>query len=129
MSEVDLFVVDASAITPAVILDGTKGILLLKGRAIPENSIDFFEPIYHWIDDYCTHPNQETIIQIRLEYFNTSASKCLLDIFRKFEALKSNSKIVVQWYHEIGDDEMEEAGEDYQAIVKLPFEMIEVEEI
>lgn len=129
MSEVDTFVVEASAKTPAVLLDASKGILLLKGRAIPENSVDFFEPINNWIDDYCSQPNVETVLQIRLEYFNTSTSKCLLDIFRKFENLKSESKISVQWYYEIGDDEMEEAGEDYQAIVKLPFEMIEVEEI
>ena len=27
------------------------------------------------------------------------------------------------------DEDMEEAGEDYQAILKLPFKMIEVDEI
>lgn len=129
MSEVDTFEIEASAKTPAVHLDANKGIFFLRGRSIPENSFDFFEPIYQWVEEYCSHPNKETIIQIRLEYFNTSTSKCLLDIFRKFEALKSHSNIVVQWYHETGDDEMEEAGEDYQAIVKLPFEMIEVDEI
>jgi hypothetical protein len=35
----------------------------------------------------------------------------------------------VNWYFEEDDEDMEEAGEDYQAIIDLPFKMIEVEEI
>ena len=35
----------------------------------------------------------------------------------------------VKWYYEEDDEEMLEAGEDYEAIIDLPFEMIEVEEI
>ena len=35
----------------------------------------------------------------------------------------------VNWYFEQDDEDMEEAGEDYQAILKLPFKMIEVDEI
>ena len=50
--------------------------------------------------------------------------------FRKFEQLnRVKSKVTVHWYYETDDEDMEEAGEDYQAIVELPFCMIEVEEI
>ena len=42
---------------------------------------------------------------------------------------KAGSKVSVNWYFESEDEDMEEAGEDYQAIIKLPFKMIEVEEI
>ncbi len=130
MSEVDKFVVEASAKTPTVELDADTGVLLFRGRAIPENTIDFFQPINNWVEQYCQHPQKETTLQIRLEYFNTSSSKCILDLFRKFEALHRNSSNVsVQWFYETGDEDMEEAGEDYQAIVGLPFYMIEVEEI
>lgn len=124
------FDIEGSAKTPTVSLDNKSGVLLLKGRSIPENSIDFFQPIYNWIDKYCEDPKQETKLQIRLEYFNTSSSKCILDLFRKFEPLNNGkSKVVVEWYYEVDDEDMEEAGEDYQAIVDLPFSMIEVEEI
>lgn len=130
MSEVDKFVVEASAKTPTVELDADTGVLLFRGRAIPENTIDFFQPINKWVEQYCQHPQEETTLQIRLEYFNTSSSKCILDLFRKFEMLhRERSKVSVQWFYEAGDEDMEEAGEDYQAIVELPFYMIEVEEI
>lgn len=124
------YVVEGSAKTPEVECDGSTGVLSLRGRSIPENSIDFFQPINNWVDHYCEHPQQETTVQIRLEYFNTSSSKCILDLFRKFEKLnRVNSKVTVHWYYETDDEDMEEAGEDYQAIVELPFCMIEVEEI
>jgi hypothetical protein len=130
MNEFDTLVVEASPKTPTVNLDCNTGVLLFKGRSIPENSIDFFQPIYSWVDRYCEHPKQETTLQIRLEYFNTSSSKCILDLLRKFEQLnKEKSRVVVEWFYETDDDDMVEAGEDYQAIIELPFNMIEVEEI
>lgn len=116
--------------TPDILLDGDTGHLTLSGRSIPENSIEFFDPIYEWIDAYCDHPRIQTVLDVRLEYFNTSSSKCLLDIFKKFERINGNGTVVsVNWYFEKDDEDMAEAGEDYQAIVDLPFNMIEVEQI
>jgi hypothetical protein len=102
----------------------------LKGRSIPENSIEFYKPLYDWVDTYSSSPNQETTIEVMLEYFNTSSSKCLLDLFKKLERLNGGSSNVnVHWYFEEDDEDMAEAGEDYQAIIKLPFKMIEIKEI
>jgi hypothetical protein len=116
--------------TPDILLDGDSGQIKLTGRSIPENSIEFFDPIYLWIDTYCESPCSETVLDVRLEYFNTSSSKCLLDIFKKFEKINGNrSHVRVNWYFERYDEDMAEAGEDYQAIVDLPFDIIEVEEI
>lgn len=116
--------------TPDILLDGDTGHIQLSGRSIPENSIEFFDPIYSWIDNYCESPMSETILDIRLEYFNTSSSKCLLDIFKKFEKINGNrSRVSVNWYFERDDEDMAEAGEDYQAIVDLPFKIIEVDQI
>jgi hypothetical protein len=126
----DKFNVVGTPKTPEVMLNGVSGILLFRGRSIPENSVDFFEPIYNWIDYYSINPNVQTTLQIRLEYFNTSSSKCFLDLFRRLEKLHNgSSKVKVEWFFEVDDEDMEEAGQDYQAIVDLPFELIEVEEI
>ena len=71
-----------------------------------------------------------TIVDVKLEYFNTSSSKCILDLFKQLEKLNAgNTEVKVNWYFEEDDEDMEEAGEDYQAIIDLPFKMIEVEEI
>ena len=63
-----------------------------------------------------------------MEYFNTSSSKCILDVFKKLESI-SDSSVSVKWYYEEDDEDMLEAGEDYEAIIDLSFEMIEVEEL
>lgn len=113
--------------TPHVEFDGTAGTLEVKGRSIPENSIEFYKPLMDWIDNYATDPKENTVVNIQLEYFNTSSSKCILDLFKKLEAI--NKEITINWYYEEDDEDMLEAGEDYDAIINIPFKMIEVEEI
>lgn len=121
---------EASAKTPEVLFDSANGKLMLKGRSIPENSIEFYKPLNDWIDAYATEALDKTVIEVKLEYFNTSSSKCILDLFKKLERLNGGqTQVSVNWYFEEDDEDMEEAGEDYQAIIKLPFNMIEVEEI
>lgn len=121
---------DGSAKTPAVKFDFTNGSMELKGRSIPENSVEFYQPLNEWIDTYSSMPKSQTIVDIKLEYFNTSSSKCILDLFKKLESLNGDkTEVIVNWYFEQDDEDMEEAGEDYQAIIGLPFNMIEVEEI
>ena len=99
-----------------------------KGRSIPENSIEFYKPLIEWLESYSESPNSTTVLSVQLEYFNTSSSKCILDVFKKLESI-SGSEITVKWHYEEDDEDMLEAGEDYEAIIDLPFEMIEVEEI
>lgn len=118
---------EGSAKTPVVEFS-SKGELLLKGRSIPENSIEFYKPLIEWLESYSESPNSTTVLSVQLEYFNTSSSKCILDVFKKLESV-SGSEITVKWHYEEDDEDMLEAGEDYEAIIDLPFEMIEVEEI
>ncbi len=118
---------EGTAKTPTVDFK-SNGELLIKGRSIPENSIEFYKPIIDWISNYGSGPQGDTSVSIQLEYFNTSSSKCILDVFKKLESL-SGTSVKVKWYYEEDDEDMLEAGEDYEAIIDLPFEMIEVEEL
>ena len=118
---------EGTAKTPLVEFS-CNGELLLKGRSIPENSIEFYKPLIEWLESYSESPNSTTVLSVQLEYFNTSSSKCILDVFKKLESV-SGSEITVKWHYEEDDEDMLEAGEDYEAIIDLPFEMIEVEEI
>jgi hypothetical protein len=67
---------------------------------------------------------------VQLEYFNTSSSKCILDVFKKLELVRTTGNdVTVLWHYEQDDEDMLEAGEDYQAIINLPFKMIQIEEV
>lgn len=124
------FHLDGSPKTPEIDFDRSTGILELRGRSIPENSVEFYAPLNKWLDEYEREPNPKTTVDVKLEYFNTSSSKCILDIFKRLEKMNGGSTSVhVNWYFEAEDEDMAEAGEDYQAIVELPFSIIEVDEI
>lgn len=117
-------IINDSIKTPTVVFDIT-GILEIKGKSIPENSLEFYRPVFEWLDIYSQSPAPKTELKISLEYFNTSSSKCLLDILRRLETinLSGKSAVKVLWFYDADDEDMMEAGEDYQALVKVPFEL------
>ncbi|UCG27319.1 MAG: DUF1987 domain-containing protein [Bacteroidales bacterium] len=113
--------------TPTVKFDAEQGIIEIKGRSIPENSIEFYKPLVDWLEDYKSDPLPKTKVNIQLEYFNTSSSKCILDVFKKLEAIhKAKNDVEINWYYEEDDEDMLEAGEDYESIIRIPFKMIEI---
>ncbi len=120
-------IIEGTIKTPAIKLSG-EGQLEISGKSIPENSIGFYKPVYSWIDNYNQQPAAKTEIKISLEYFNTSSSKCLLDIFRKLETLKKSGKsaVTVSWHYEAEDEDMMEAGDDYNALIDLPFSLVKI---
>ena len=115
--------------TPTVSFDAETGELEIAGRSIPENAVEFYKPLVDWIGSYGNTSKSNTKVNIRLEYFNTSSSKCILDVFKKLEAINSKTEITINWYYEEDYEDMLEAGEDYEAIINIPFKMIEIEEI
>lgn len=116
--------------TPTVKFDNQSGVLVIRGRSIPENSIDFYKPLIDWLDAYANGNGENLTLNMELEYFNTSSSKCILDVFKKLENISKQGKsVAVKWYFEEDDEDMLEAGEDYDAIINIPFEMVKVEEI
>ncbi|MFZ9295487.1 MAG: DUF1987 domain-containing protein [Bacteroidia bacterium] len=110
--------------TPNIAFDLKQGVLDLKGRSIPENSIEFYKPLIDALDRYATASQPTTTVNVQLEYFNTSSSKCILDVFKKLESINKNgSSVTINWHYEEDDEDMLEAGEDYQAIINVPFKM------
>lgn len=122
--------IEGTTKTPTVEFDKSSGQLVIKGRSIPENSIDFYKPLVDWIDNYAKAPKDETVLNMQLEYFNTSSSKCILDVFKKLENIqKAGNNVKIKWHYEEDDEDMLEAGEDYDAIIDIDFEMVMVAEL
>ncbi len=122
-------IIEGSPKTPTIKFNPETGYLLVRGRSIPENSIEFYKPLVDALEAYNKSSKSQTKVDIQLEYFNTSSSKCILDVFKKLEAINAgSSEVTINWYYEEDDEDMLEAGEDYQAIISVPFKMIGVEE-
>jgi hypothetical protein len=125
----DTLLIEGSAKTPTIKFDSNSGLVEIKGRSIPENSIEFYKPLIDWLEKYAIKPQANTTVNIQLEYFNTSSSKCILDVFKKLENINKsgNSTVVINWHYEEDDEDMSEAGEDYKAIINVPFKMVMIE--
>ncbi len=124
----ELVNIEGTPKTPSIKMNPETGIIEIKGRSIPENSIEFYKPVIEWLDEFPTKGTApKMVVNVQLEYFNTSSSKCILDVFKKLEALnKEKNNITINWYYEEDDEDMLEAGEDYESIVKVPFKMIQI---
>ena len=119
---------EATMKTPSIEFDSAQGLLEIKGRSNPENTLDFYRPLVAWVDEYVQNPAEKTIVNVHLEHFNTSSSKSILEVFRALENIHKTAKgeIVVNWFYEGDDEDILEAGENYEAITGLPFRMVAI---
>ncbi|WP_424964375.1 DUF1987 domain-containing protein [Ekhidna sp.] len=114
----------ATRVTPAVLLDPSRGVFKMYGRSSPENSMQFYEPILSALSNDIH--GDKVDVRIKMEYFNTSSSKCIYDILKEVKRLEAKGKrVMVRWYYDEDDEDMLEAGEDYSDLLDLPFKFIE----
>ena len=120
----DSIFIEETSKTPKVDFNSQTGFLYLEGVSIPENTVDFYRTLIYWLNEYAINPLSETTLVLKLEYFNTSTSVVLLDMFKLLSKIKGSK---VHWYYEIDDVEMEEVGRDYSGMIDIPFKLISVD--
>jgi len=102
------------------------GQMSIKGRSIPENGMVFYQPIFKWIEEYGQRPSPKTTLDVNLEYFNTTSSKCILDVLKGFEKVKKPGfEVNVNWYYKEDDPDMLESGQDFGSFININFSFIE----
>ncbi len=113
--------IEATNLTPKVILDSSNSILFFDGICAPENPNKFFSKIKELID-LSIKNNNKIWFDIHLEYFNTSAFKNLMDIFMSVSNSKINTKVI--WRADEDDEELIESGEIIKNVTNIPLEII-----
>ena len=118
---------EATSRTPLIDFILQEGTLEIKGRSIPENSFAFYQPLNDALKAYVQSPKERTTVNIELEYFNTSSAKCLLDFFKALEdAHGKKTNVTIKWGYQDGDENILEAGKEYQSMLKMNFELVQV---
>ena len=122
--------IDRTATSPEIELDLEQGTIDFIGRSLPANSELFYDRVYRWLDEYLKQPKEQTTVNMRLDYLDTSSSKHFYNIFDRLSAVKDHGKLVrVNWHYETGDEEMAETGKDYQSLFRIDFNFIEVQDL
>ena len=113
--------------TPIVDFDAKKGSLKITGRSIPEDTVDFYQPILDWLDDYLKNPAEETTMDIQLDYCNSFSRKYLLAILKIMKLLiKEGYKVNINWIYEKDDEEMLEDGINYGKMIQLDINTVAI---
>ena len=101
------------------------GVLDMAGSSYPENALDFFAPIINWIKDYISQIEKQMVMNIRLNYLNTSSTKCILDIFEILDQYhKSGGDVKINWYYAEDDEDIRETGEELCEDLGFPITFI-----
>lgn len=117
----DLYIEGAKD-TPDIYFDIKRGVLSIHGRSYPENTIEFFSPVFSWLEEFLEkNPDQALMVNIDLYYFNSSSSKILLDLCDILEETASNGRsVVLNWLYDHDDEDSLDFGEslkeDYEAM-------------
>lgn len=119
-------IIKASFNSPSVNFNAKKNQLTIKGRSIPENVADFYNPLEHWLNDYLATNPEKITFEVNLDYLNTHSSGRLLLLMKriaKHRVNHKNTEVLITWFHEEDDDDMRELGEQIDSILKLPFQV------
>jgi len=109
--------------TPEVILNKNEGELKFSGRSMPEDAKEFYAPLKEWISQYASNPTAGTRVVFAYEYFNTASSKMVMELIEEVKKIGENDpQLNVEWHYLEDDDDMLEAGEDYEEIVGIEFQ-------
>ena len=121
----DALIIEGTDDSPNVILDLENNIFELSGKSLPENVVEFYQPILDWMENYANGPNAETKFVFKLDYFNTASAKLILDILLRLEKLhKSGNNVFISWHYREEDEDMQDAGEGYADMIEVPFEQV-----
>lgn len=115
-------------VTPLIFFDPDRGLLELRGKSSPENAISFYSKLIAGLHKFAIESKVNLVANFKLEYFNTSSSKCIFDVLKKIALVQQQSKVVsINWYYEVDDEDMYESGEDFADLLGLEFNFIETE--
>lgn len=109
---------------PNVNFNAQTGVCLLEGESYHENTWEFYNALMNWLNRYMQEVRGELQFSFRLTYFNTSSSKCLLDIMRLLKDYQNQGgQVTTYWYYPADDVDNLAEAEDFVADTGLQIEI------
>jgi len=112
---------------PEVRFNAETGVCEIIGESYMESTYTFFLPLMNWLTQYINEVGKELEFHVKLFYFNTSATKCLLDmleILKKYE--NDGGKVTVKWYYDEEDPDVEDEVKDFEIESGLDIQLVKM---
>ena len=113
---------------PGINFNKDTGICEIEGESYMEEAYKFYLPLINWIKEFTEKKKRKLYFNIKLMYFNTSTSKCLLDIFEILKKYANQGgEIEVTWYFDPEDPDMIDEIKDFERESELKFNIKELQ--
>ncbi len=121
---IKLLKIEPTSASLEIILDADKNFMSFIGESRPENVKAFFIPILDWISVYSdslldlSKENKTIDVKaiFKLEYFNSSSAKFIIDIISAIDGIKTkvpNANIQIDWQYAEDDDDLFDSGKEF----------------
>lgn len=121
----DTFKTTAADDTPEINLDAQNLVFSISGTSTPENAVEFYAPVIDWIDHNKDQFKDRLLCEFNFKYLSSSSHKMIYEILIRLEEIHKNGKeIEVSWKYKEVDEDMFEVGQDFEALIKIPFRFL-----
>jgi len=118
-------IIQGDRIRPSIDFNPAKGRLSITGRCIPENALEVFDPMLDWLDGFCSSSPKAAVLDIRLEYFNSTSVNRLSTVVRKVADLRAKgTQVTINWHYEEDDEDMMDTGNDIITAFHVPMHLV-----
>ncbi len=114
--------IDATKYSPRVEMT-LNGEMSITGKSLIEDPFKFYSPIIELIKK---NKSRKFKLDIHLEYMNTASSKLILMLLSTVKDYYNSTDVFIRWFYETGDEDMHDIGLDYESIVALPIDLVEL---
>ncbi len=112
------FQLDKTDKTPLVHINIDTGVFYIDGMILPEDAVTFFKPILNYLNAYLDAPQDETKVFLRLDYFNTAASRLLYNFLKILNDSHHKTTPLIEWHFEDDDEDLQEVGEELNEMLE-----------
>ena len=113
MEDIHIEGVHEAYFTPTVNFEASTGRCEISGESYLEETSKFYARLIDWLKRYTANVKGPLSFDFKLSYFNTSSSKCLVDILDVLKNYQNaGGEITVNWYYDDSEEELEEV-EDF----------------
>jgi len=120
----NIIIIEETEDSPQIILDQDNFLLKISGPSFPEDAYETFQPVIRWINAI-----KEDVVKLTCEFdfsiLSSASNKLMFEVLIKLEDMYQEGKdIIIFWYHDDFDEDMQEEGESFAQTMHVPFKFM-----
>jgi hypothetical protein len=118
-------VIEEERHTPRIVIDPDKNVFEISGKSFPEDSKQFYKPVFEWLDNNFSRLPRSVDFKFNLFYVSSSSIIAIKQLLMKLKEVRQKGVDVrILWHYDADDEDIRKTGEDYVKVTDLDFHFI-----